>query len=139
MKAWTQGEDDFMRLSHHDYSVVALAGKFDCSTQQVRRRLAKLGLTRRVWTEADEKFLRQKWLNGKAEELRAEFPHLTWASIKEKAEEMGLCRFRIRKTPTQMRAIIALHQAGFTYSQISESIKGLDRREAELYLKGLSK
>lgn len=139
MRVWTPEEDDFLRRSHHDYSVAALAGKFDCSTQQMRYRLAKLGLTRRVWTKADEEFLRRKWLNGKAEELRAEFPHVSWASIKEKAEEMSLCRFRIRKTPTQMRAIIALHQSGFTYSQISESIKGLDRREAELYLKGLNK
>lgn len=136
-RKWTPDEDDFLRRRHHDYSVAALAGRFDCSTQQVRRRIEKLGLSRRVWSRADEDYLRRKWLNGKAEELRAEFQHVSWASIKGKAGELGLMRFRIRKTPTQMRAIIALHQCGFTYSQISDSIKGLDHREAELYLKGV--
>jgi hypothetical protein len=65
----------------------------ECSKEQTRKHLAKKGKykgTSKIWTDAEEDYLRNNYASGKIEDMLAFLPNSTWQTIKQKAINLGL-------------------------------------------------
>lgn len=136
-RLWKDKEDEFLRKHHQDYTVNALAKKFECSESALRHRLEKLGISRRKFAPWDDDFLRKNWMNADEQVIRDALPNMLWQSIRNHAESLGLFRFRLRISPTQRRAIVILREAGFSSAQIADAVKNVSTDEIGRYINKL--
>jgi hypothetical protein len=91
--AWTREEDRLLREHFpHTKRIAALLTLFPGrSHYSIRDHAYELGLrTRRGWTRAELRALREGWHELGPRGLRRALPGRTWSSIRQKADDLGL-------------------------------------------------
>lgn len=92
-KRWMQKEDNFLREYANKEPHQVIAKKLERTTESVRARISKLGISRiNYWTNDEDKYLDQNYEHSTWEELMTRI-NRSEGAIRHRASILGLSRF----------------------------------------------